>query len=97
MDWFFGADRLGYPNISMFVDSKAEELRAASMTGSKNSAERVANFTAYHEYVLSQFPLAPIYQPVISLGYNTERVTLPDTINAPDINSIVLIDMAPAD
>lgn len=97
VDWFFGADRLGYPNISMFVDSKAEELRAAAMTGSKNSAERVANFTAYHEYVLSQFPLAPIYQPVISLGYNTERVTLPDTINAPDINSIVLIDMAPAD
>ena len=49
VDWFFGGDRLGYPNVSMFNDPKAEELRAAAMTGAKNMDERIANFTAYHE------------------------------------------------
>jgi peptide/nickel transport system substrate-binding protein len=68
VDWFFGGDRLGYPNVSMFNDPKAEELRAAAMTGAKNMDERIANFTAYHEYVLSQFPMAPIYQPVQAYG-----------------------------
>lgn len=97
VDWFFGGDRLGYPNISMFDDPRAEELRAKAMTGSKNSEERVANFTAYHEYVLSQFPLAPIYQPVISVGYNKTRLKLPETINSPDVKSTVMIDLEPVE
>lgn len=97
VDWFFGADRLGYPNISMFDDPKAEDLRAAAMTGSKSSSERIANFTMYHEYILSQFPVAPIYQPVISVGYNTSRITLPDTFNAPAVSATVLMDMAPVE
>lgn len=97
VDWFFGADRLGYPNISMFVDDKAEALRAKSMTGSRNSTERVANFTAYHEYVLSQFPFAPIYQPTSNVSYNTSRIAMPEVINAPAINATVLMDMAPAE
>ncbi len=93
VDWFFGGDRLGYPNISMFNDPKAEELRAKAMTGSKNGAERTANFIAYHEYVLSQFPLSPIYQPVQSVGYNKTRLKLPEVINAPDVKSTVIMDM----
>ena len=31
--WFFGGVRLGNPNVSMFNDPKAEERRAAAMTG----------------------------------------------------------------
>ena len=81
IDWFFGADRAGYPNISMLNDPKAEELRAKAMTGSKNGAERIANFTAYHEYILSLFPFSPIYQPVVSVGYNKDRLKLIDNSN----------------
>ncbi len=93
VDWFFGGDRLGYPNVSMFNDPKAEELRKAAMTGAKNMEERVANFTAYHEYVLTQFPMAPIYQPVDAVAYNTERLVLPEKINAPGLASVAIMDM----
>ncbi len=94
VDWFFGGDRLGYPNVSMFNDPKAEELRAAAMTGAKNMEERVANFTAYHEYVLTQFPMAPIYQPVQAMAYNKDRLTVPDAINAPSFGSAMFMDIA---
>ncbi len=93
VDWFFGGDRLGYPNVSMFNDPKAETLRAASMTGSKNSAERIANFKAYHEYVLSQFAFAPIYQPVQNIGYNKERIMMPAVIRAPRITGQTILSM----
>lgn len=93
IDWFFGGDRLGYPNVSMFNDPKAEELRKVAMTGSKNMAERVKNFTAYHEYVLSQFPMAPIYQPVTSVAYNKERLVLPAEIHSPSVGATVIMDM----
>jgi peptide/nickel transport system substrate-binding protein len=93
VDWFFGGDRLGYPNVSMFNDPKAEELRAKAMTGAKNMQERVANFTAYHDYVLTQFPMAPIYQPVDAVAYNKDRLTLPETINAPGIGAVAIMDM----
>ncbi len=45
VDWFFGGDRLGYPNVSMFNDPKAEELRVKAMSGSVTQADRIANFT----------------------------------------------------
>lgn len=93
VDWFFGGDRLGYPNVSMFNDPKAEELRAAAMTGSKNMAERVANFTVYHEYVLTQFPMAPIYQPVNAVAYNTDRLVMPSPLNAADVGAVAIMDM----
>jgi len=93
VDWFLGGDRLGYPNVSMFNDPKAEELRAAAMTGAKNMDERVKNFTAYHEYVLTQFPVAPIYQPVTSVGYNSERLAMPAELNAPSVGAIAIMDM----
>lgn len=93
IDWFFGGDRLGYPNVSMFNDPKAEELRKAAMTGSKNMAERVKNFKAYHEYVLSQFPMAPIYQPVNSVAYNKDRLVLPEEIHSPSVGATAIMDM----
>lgn len=93
VDWFFGGDRLGYPNVSMFNDPKAEELRAKAMTGSKNMQERVANFTAYHEYVLTQFPMAPIYQPVDAVAYNHDRLVMPEKIDAPGVGAVAIMDM----
>lgn len=93
IDWFFGGDRLGYPNVSMFNDPKAEELRKKAMTGSKNMAERISSFKAYHEYVLSQFPMAPIYQPVTSVGYNKDRLVLPAEIHAPSVGATAIMDM----
>jgi len=93
VDWFFGGDRLGYPNVSMFNDPKAEELRTVAMTGSKNMDERVKNFTAYHEYVLTQFPMAPIYQPVQAFAYNTDRIALPEKIDAPSFGATAFLDL----
>ena len=52
----------------MFNDPEAEKLNDIAMNRSKTWDERVANFTKYHEYVLSQYPFAPIYQPVQSLA-----------------------------
>ena len=80
IDWFFSATRMGYPNVSMFNDPKAEELNARAMKQSRTWEERVANFKVYHEYVLSQFPFAPIYQPTQSFAYSQTRLKLPDTI-----------------
>lgn len=97
IDWFFGADRLGYPNISMLNDPKAEELRAKAMTGSANGAERTANFIAYHDYILSLFPFSPIYQPVVNIGYNKARITLPQALNAPAFQSVAIMDLAVAE
>lgn len=92
VDWFFGGDRLGYPNISMFNDPKAEELRVKAMSGSANGTERIANFVAYHEYVLSQFPMAPIYQPVQNIGYNKDRLVLPAEIHGTRIGAATILD-----
>ncbi len=91
LDWFFSAKRLGYPNISMFNDPKAEALDAAAMTGARTPAERSAAFIKYHEYILSQVPFAPIYQPVQTVAYNRGRITLPEHINAPSATSTQLL------
>ncbi|PZQ94592.1 MAG: 4-phytase [Cereibacter sphaeroides] len=93
VDWFFGGDRLGYPNVSMLNDPKAEELRAKAMTGSKTSAERVANFTDYHQYVTSLFAYAPIYQPPQNMAYNKDRIVMPDALHATSITGVVMLDV----
>ena len=80
LDWFFSGQRLGYPNVSMWNDPKSEELNVKAMQGSRTLDERIANFKAYHEYLLSQFVFAPIYQPVQNLAYNKTRLKLPATI-----------------
>ena len=93
LDWFFGGDRPGYPNISMWNDPKAEELRTTAMTGSKTGEEFTKNFTAYHEYILSQFPFAPIYEPVGNVAYNADRVIMPETINSPVFQRAAIMDL----
>ncbi|HEX6119143.1 MAG TPA: ABC transporter substrate-binding protein [Dongiaceae bacterium] len=93
IDWFFSGQRLGYPNISMWNDPKSEELDAKALTGSKTIEERIANFKAYHEYILSKFLFAPIYQPVQNVGYNKARLKLPENIRATQIESTSILDM----
>ena len=80
LDWFFSGARLGYPNVSMWNDPKAEALNVKAMKGSKTWEERVANFKAYHEYVNSQFVYAPIYQPIQSFAYSETRLSMPDSV-----------------
>lgn len=93
IDWFFSGQRLGYPNISMWNDPKSEELNKRAMTESKSWDERVANFKAYHEYILSQFLFAPIYQPVQSIGYNKTKLKLPEKIHGIRLQSQSIIDI----
>jgi peptide/nickel transport system substrate-binding protein len=80
LDWFFSGTRLGYPNVSMWNDPKAEELNAKAMKASRTWDERVTNFKAYHEYVMSQFVFAPIYQPTQSFAFSESRLKMPEKI-----------------
>lgn len=95
LDWFFSGQRLHYPNVSMLNDPKAEELNQAAMKGAKNSAERVAAFKAYHEYINSILPYAPIYQPVQLMGYNAERLVMPEKLPASRFDAVgfLLLDV----
>ena len=93
IDWFFSGERLGYPNISMWKDAKSEELNKKAMTGSKTSEERIANFRAYHEYILSQFLFVPIYQPATNVAYNPKTVSVPEKVRGPRFRSQTIMDM----
>ena len=97
LDWFFSAERLGYPNISMWVDPRAEELRKTALTGSKTYEERIDNFCAYHEYILSEFPFAPIYEPVQTVVHNNQRLQLPEKIDGPSFSAATVLDIQPKD
>jgi peptide/nickel transport system substrate-binding protein len=92
IDWFFSAKRLGYPNVSMLNDSKAEELDTIAMTKSKSWSERVANFKNYHEYILSQYAFAPIYEPANIFTYSIRKLKLPETVKGTRLTSQTLID-----
>jgi peptide/nickel transport system substrate-binding protein len=93
LDWFFSGNRLGYPNVSMWQDAKSEVLNEKAMKASTNSDERIANFREYHEYLLSQFLFVPIYQPTTNIAYNTDKVSVPDTIRGPRFRSQTVLDM----
>ncbi|WP_407051183.1 ABC transporter substrate-binding protein [Methyloraptor flagellatus] len=92
IDWFFSGKRLGYPNVSMLDDPKAEELNVIAMTKSKTWEERVANFKAYHEYILSQYAFAPIYEPANIFAYSTKRLKLPEAIRGTRLTSQTILD-----
>ncbi|MFY8041763.1 MAG: ABC transporter substrate-binding protein [Rhodoferax sp.] len=93
LDWFFSGKRLGYPNISMWNDPKAEALNEKAMKGSKTWEERVSNFKAYHEYVISQFVFAPIYQPTQMMAYSQSRLSFPESIRSVRMSSQSVLDM----
>ncbi len=93
LDWFFSGERLGYPNVSMWNDPEGERLNKVAMTESATSAQRIANFTAYHEYILSQHLFVPIYQPTTNIAYNATNVALPDKIGGTRFGSATMIDV----
>jgi peptide/nickel transport system substrate-binding protein len=93
LDWFFSGERLGYPNVSMWKDVEGQRLNDVAMKESKNSDERVANFKAYHEYVLSQHLFVPIYQPTKNIAYNSDRVNVPDPVRGTRFRSQTVLDM----
>ena len=97
LDWFFAAERAGKQNVSRFIDPKAEELRVTAMTGSKNAAEREANFIAYHEYILSQFPFAPYYEPVQLYAYNKDNISVPEVITGTRYWLSAILDTKPVE
>lgn len=92
IDWFFAAKRAGYPNVSMLNDPKAEELNQVAMTKSRNWDERVKNFKTYHEYILSQYAFAPIYEPMNIFAYSTRRLTLPEQVRGTRLTSQTILD-----
>lgn len=94
IDWFFSGKRLGYPNVSMFNDPKAEALNETAMKNSRTWEERVDNFKAYHAYVLEQFVFAPIYQPVQIYAYDKSSLTLPETIRGTRLQSQTVVDIS---
>jgi len=93
LDWFFSGKRLGYPNISMWNDPEGQRLNDVAMEESKNSSERVANFKAYHEYILSQHLHVPLYQPTKNIAYNSDRVSVPDPVRGTRFRSQTVLDM----
>ncbi len=93
LDWFFSGKRLGYPNVSMWNDPEGQRLNDIAMEQSANSDQRIANFTAYHEYVLSQHLFVPIYQPTKNIAYNTDRITVPDVVRGTRFRSQTVLDM----
>lgn len=64
LEWFFNSSRLGYPNVAMWHDNESDYLMHKAMTRSKTAEERVVNFRAYHEYLLSRYLWAPIINAV---------------------------------
>lgn len=96
IDWFFAAKRAGYPNVSMLDDPKAEAANEKAMKGSKTWDERVANFKAYHEYVLSTYAFAPIYEPANIFAYSTRKMKLPAQIRGTRLTSQTILDAEPA-
>ncbi len=97
LDWFFSGERLGYPNVSMWNDPESERLNKIAMTESKTSEERIANFRALHEYILSQSLFVPIYEPTTNIAYNTDTIQLPGAIRGPRFRSQTVLDMKPAE
>ena len=93
LEWFFSGTRLGYPNVSMWNDPKGEELKDVAMTKSSTSAERIANFKAYHEYILGQHLFAPIYQGAQNIAFNKDTVTVPEKVRGPRFRSQTFMDM----
>ncbi len=93
LDWFFSGERLGYPNVSMWNDPEGERLNKIAMAESKNSDDRIANFTAYHTYVMSQHLFVPLYQPTKNIAYNSDRLNVPDPVRGTRFRSQTVLDM----
>jgi peptide/nickel transport system substrate-binding protein len=93
LDWFFAGKRAGHPNHAMWNNPVSEALNEKAMKGSRTSDERVVNFRAYHENLLSQFVFAPIYQPVQNFAYSEARISMPAAVRGTRLQSQTIVDM----
>lgn len=93
LDWFFAGKRAGHPNHSMWVNATSEALNEKAMKGSRTWDERVVNFRAYHENLLSQFVFAPIYQPVQNFAYSEARISMPAAVRGTRLQSQTVVDI----
>jgi peptide/nickel transport system substrate-binding protein len=93
LDWFFSGNRLGYPNVSMWEDAEGQRLNDVAMTESSTSAERIANFKAYHEYVLTQHLFVPIYQPTQNIAFNSTAISVPDPVRGSRFRQQSFVDI----
>jgi len=79
---YFNSERMGYPNVAMLDDEKADELMDKAMTKAGTWEERVEYFTDYHKYLLKQFPWAPIYLPPSTTAIRS-NVIMPEKFDLP--------------
>ncbi len=93
LDWFFAGKRAGHPNHAMWNNPVSEALNEKAMKGSRTWDERVANFRAYHENLLSQFVFAPIYQPVQNFAYSEARISMPAAVRGTRLQSQTVVDI----
>ncbi len=77
LEWFLNSKRMGYPNAAMWHDNESDYLMQKAMAHSRTEEERIANFKAYHEYLLKQYVWAPFYLPdtVFAVG---KRAVFPE-------------------
>lgn len=92
LEWYFNSERMGYPNVAMWKDEKSDELMDKAMTKAATWEERVQYFTDYHEYLLTQFPWAPIYLPPVNFGIRKE-VIMPPVINSKRLTGPPILDI----
>lgn len=82
LEWYFNSKRMGYPNVAMLDDEKADELMDKAMTEAGTWDERVEYFIDYHIYLLKQFPWAPIYLPPVNVAIRS-NIIMPEKIETP--------------
>jgi peptide/nickel transport system substrate-binding protein len=82
LEWYFNSERMGYPNVAMLDDEKADELMDKAMTKAGTWEERVEYFIDYHKYLLKQFPWAPIYLPPVNVAIRS-NIIMPEKIETP--------------
>jgi len=92
LEWYFNSERMGYPNVAMWNDEKSDELMDKAMTKAATWEERVKYFFDYHEYLLKQFPWAPIYLPPVNFGIRKE-VIMPPAINSTRLTGPPILDI----
>lgn len=97
LDWFFSGERIGYPNVSMWKDEKGQQLNDIAMKESATSTQRIANFKAYHEYVLTQHLFVPLYQPATSIAYNKDKLSVPKQVRGTRFRSQTVLDIKAID
>jgi hypothetical protein len=74
---------MGYPNVAMLDDKKADELMdSKAVTEAVTWEERVEYFIDYHKYLLKQFPWALIYLPPVNVAIRS-NIIMPEKIETP--------------